>query len=48
MINYNWSYSSEKAIKKLGYKITPVREGLEKTIAWYKDFINSNGINKKK
>ena len=38
MINYNWSYSSEKAIEKLGYKITPLREGLEKTIEWYKDF----------
>ena len=39
MINHNWSYSSEKAIEKLGYKITPLREGLEQTIKWYKDFI---------
>ncbi|MFX1594358.1 MAG: NAD-dependent epimerase/dehydratase family protein, partial [Promethearchaeota archaeon] len=39
MINHNWSYSSEKAIEKLGYKITPLREGLEKTISWYKDYI---------
>ncbi len=44
MINYNWSYSSEKAIEKLGYKITPLREGLEKTIKWYKDF-NEKGKN---
>ena len=38
MLNYSWSYSSKKAIEKLGYKITPLREGLEKTIEWYKDF----------
>lgn len=43
MINYNWSYSSEKAIKKLGYEITPLREGLSKTIAWYKEYIESKG-----
>ncbi len=39
MMNYNWSYSSKKAIEKLGYKITPLREGLTKTIEWYKDYI---------
>ncbi len=39
MINHNWSYSSDKAIEKLGYKITPLREGLEQTILWYKGFI---------
>ena len=39
MMDYNWSYSSKKAIEHLGYKITPLREGLTKTIAWYKDFI---------
>ena len=39
MINHNWSYSSEKAIEKLGYKITPLKEGLEETIKWYKDYI---------
>ena len=39
MINHNWSYSSKKAIEKLGYKITPLREGLEKTIEWYKEYI---------
>jgi nucleoside-diphosphate-sugar epimerase len=38
MINYNWSYSSKKAMQTLGYKITPLREGLEPTIKWYKDF----------
>ncbi len=39
MMDYNWSYSSKKAIEHLGYKITPLREGLTKTIGWYKDFI---------
>jgi hypothetical protein len=39
MIDYNWSFSSKKAIDKLGYKITPLREGMTKTIEWYKDFI---------
>ena len=42
MIDYNWVYSSKKAIEKLGYKITPLREGLEQTIKWYKDFIKLN------
>jgi nucleoside-diphosphate-sugar epimerase len=41
MINHNWSYSSKKAIQKLGYKITPLREGLEYTILWYKDYIEN-------
>lgn len=40
MINYNWSFSSKKAIDKLGYKITPLKEGMTKTIEWYKDFID--------
>ncbi len=42
MINHNWSLSSEKAIDNLGYKITPLREGLEQTISWYKDFIEKS------
>jgi len=42
MINHNWAYSSKKAIEKLGYKITPIREGLMKTVEWYKNFINNN------
>jgi len=37
-INYNRSYSSKKAIEKLGYKITPLREGLQETIKWYKEY----------
>ena len=31
--------ASKKAIDKLGYKITPLREGLTETIEWYKDYI---------
>ena len=38
-IKYNRNYSSKKAVDKLGYKITPLREGLTKTIEWYKNFI---------
>ncbi len=37
-IKYHRAFSSKKAIEKLGYKITPLREGLKKTIEWYKDF----------
>ena len=38
-IKYHRSYSSKKAINKLGYKITPLKEGLEETINWYKEYI---------
>jgi nucleoside-diphosphate-sugar epimerase len=41
-IKYHRSYSSEKAIDRLGYKITPLREGLEETIKWYKNYSESN------
>lgn len=30
----NWNISSEKARQVLGYKITSLREGMEKTLAW--------------
>jgi len=43
-IKFHRSYSSEKAIDKFGYKITPLREGLEETINWYKEY---NEIEKK-
>jgi len=39
MMDYNWSCSSKKAEEKLGYKITPLKEGLTKTIEWYKNYI---------
>jgi len=35
--NYNWILSSNKASKKLGYKITPLRTGIERTL----DFLRS-------
>jgi nucleoside-diphosphate-sugar epimerase len=38
-LNYHRSYSSDKAIEKLNYKITPLRQGLEETIKWYQDYI---------
>jgi nucleoside-diphosphate-sugar epimerase len=37
-LKYHRSYSSKKAIDKLGYKITPLKEGLEETIKWYKEY----------
>ncbi|MFX0146364.1 MAG: NAD-dependent epimerase/dehydratase family protein [Candidatus Hodarchaeota archaeon] len=37
-ITYHRTYSSRKAIEKLGYKITPLKEGLKETIKWYKDY----------
>ena len=30
----DWAYSSEKAIKQLGYKITPLKEGIRITYEW--------------
>jgi len=38
-IKYHRSYSSKKAIDMFGYTITPLREGLEDTIKWYKEYI---------
>lgn len=32
----DWAFSSEKAQKELGYKITPFREALQKTLVWLK------------
>ena len=37
-IKHHRSYSSKKAIDKLGYNITPLKEGLEETIKWYKEY----------
>lgn len=47
-MRYNWALSSKSAIEKLGYRITPIRDGLMKTVDWYKDYIKLNGKNKKK
>lgn len=38
-LKYNREYSSKKAVEKIGYKITPLKEGLAETIEWYKDYI---------
>lgn len=32
--NYNWEISSEKAVKDLGYSITPFRRALTETVSW--------------
>ncbi|MFX1374527.1 MAG: NAD-dependent epimerase/dehydratase family protein [Promethearchaeota archaeon] len=47
-MKYNWAYSSRNALEKLGYRITPIRDGLTQTVEWYKEFIKTNGKNKKK
>jgi len=41
-IKYHRSYSSNKAVEKLGYKITPLKQGLEDTIDWYKNYNDNN------
>jgi nucleoside-diphosphate-sugar epimerase len=41
MATYDWAYSSEKTIKDLNYKITPIREGVEKTVDWYKNYLEN-------
>jgi nucleoside-diphosphate-sugar epimerase len=38
MLNHNWTYASDKAKKTLNYKITPLKVGLQETIAWYRDY----------
>jgi farnesol dehydrogenase len=30
----HWAYSSAKAERELGYRITPLEEGLRRTIEW--------------
>lgn len=34
---YHWEVSSQKAIKELGYSITPLEEGIARTIEWLKN-----------
>jgi len=33
----DWAYSSEKAIKQLDYKITPLKEGIRITYEWLQE-----------
>ena len=46
-MKYNWAFSSKKAIDKLNYSITPIKQALETTVKWYQEFIEENGKNKK-
>jgi farnesol dehydrogenase len=32
----HWAYSSAKAERELGYRVRPLREGLERTVQWLK------------
>jgi farnesol dehydrogenase len=34
---HDWAFSSERAVAELGYRITPLEEGLGRTIAWLKE-----------
>jgi len=36
------AYSSEKAKDMLNYKVTPLREGLKETVAWYQNYIEEH------
>jgi len=31
---HEWAYSSERAQRELGYAVTPLEEGIERTVAW--------------
>jgi farnesol dehydrogenase len=33
----HWAYSSAKAERELGYRVRPLREGLERTVQWLRD-----------
>jgi farnesol dehydrogenase len=37
VFKHEWAYSSAKAEKELGYRPTPLRKGLERTLAWLKE-----------
>ena len=45
-IKYHRAYSSKKAVENLGFKITPLEEGLRETIAWYKNYIEKEKKNR--
>jgi nucleoside-diphosphate-sugar epimerase len=34
---HEWTYSSARAEAELGYRITPLREGVAKTVAWLRE-----------
>lgn len=33
----HWAYSSAKAERELGYRVTPLRQGLQETVAWLRE-----------
>jgi NAD+-dependent farnesol dehydrogenase len=35
--NFNWKLSGEKAVKELDYRITPLHEGVKKTLEWLRN-----------
>lgn len=39
----NWIMSSDKAVKELGYKITPLNEGVSRTLNWLKSIQDEKG-----
>jgi nucleoside-diphosphate-sugar epimerase len=40
----NWSYSSAKARRELGYRARPLRKTLEATIEWYLELIDAGAF----
>ena len=38
---HDWAFSSQKAMRELGYQITPFAEGLKKTVEYYQSFLKS-------
>ena len=34
---HEWAYSSRRAEAELGYRVTPLREGVAKTVAWLRE-----------
>lgn len=41
-LSQDWNMSSEKAIREIGYSITPLREGLSKTYQWLSESRQKN------
>jgi farnesol dehydrogenase len=38
---HDWAFSSQKAMRELGYQITPFAQGLKKTVEYYQSFLKS-------
>ena len=34
---HEWAYSSERACRELGYRITPFEQAIEATVEWLRD-----------